>query len=111
MLPPDASRVLEAEKFGPTFRIPHPRRPVVTPGDDPRRVRAERYRHDAFGVAFEREDLGARARVPYSRRPVVPPGQYPRAVRAEDRRPEDGVPLEGEDLRTGPGIPHPCRPV
>ena len=62
---------LEGEDLGTTLRVPDLRRPVITPGHDPRPVRAERRRSDGTGVPLEREDLGTTLRVPDLRRPVV----------------------------------------
>ena len=77
---------LECEDLGAGLRVPDLRRLVVTPGDDPRPVGAERRRIDAIGVPLEREDLGTGLGVPDLRRLVLTRGDDPRAVGAERRR-------------------------
>ena len=62
---------LEREDLGTALGVPDLRRLVVTPGDDPRAVGAERRRSDAAGVPLECEDLGAGLGVPDLRRLVV----------------------------------------
>ena len=52
---------LECEDLGARLGVPDLRRFVVTRGDDPRAVGAERRRRDGTVVPLEREDLGARS--------------------------------------------------